>query len=101
MSKYSKGFTFGLLSGALIGSVFAVLYAPDKGKNTRDKLSYRLSHYLDELNQLLKKLRADKQKYVSEAKEKGNQVIQDAQQKAEDLIAEAEDLLRSINESQN
>ncbi|MDZ7690283.1 MAG: hypothetical protein U5K69_03855 [Balneolaceae bacterium] len=31
MSK-SKDFTLGLISGALVGSVIALLYAPDQGK---------------------------------------------------------------------
>jgi len=97
MSK-SKDFTLGLISGALIGSVVALLYAPDKGSNTRDMLSYRLSNYLDELNQLLNKL-ADEKEAMSEAKKKGDMVVEDARQKAEDLIKEAEDLLGSIEET--
>ena len=97
MSK-SKDFTLGLLSGALIGSVVALLYAPDKGSNTRDMLSYRLSNYLDELTQLIDKL-SDEKEAISEAKKKGDLVVEDAKQKAEDLIKEAEDLLGSIEDT--
>lgn len=97
MSK-SKDFTFGLLTGALIGSVVALLYAPDKGSNTRDVLSYRLSKYLDELSQLIDKL-SDEQEMISEAKRKGDLVVEDARQRAEDLIQEAESLLDSIEDS--
>ena len=98
MSK-SKDFTVGLLSGALIGSVVALLFAPDKGSNTRDILSYRLDNYLDELSQLLEQL-SDEKKMVSDAKKKGNLVVEDARQRAEDLINEAEDLLGSIEETE-
>lgn len=97
MSK-SKDFTLGLLSGALIGSVVALLYAPDKGSNTRDMLSYRLSNYLDELTHLIDKL-SDEKEAISEAKKQGDLVVEDAKQKAEDLIKEAEDLLGSIEET--
>ena len=97
MSK-SKDFTLGLLSGALVGSVVALLYAPDKGSNTRDIISYRLSTYIDELSQLIDKLSEEKAS-ISEAKRKGDLVVEDAKKRAEDLIHEAEDLLGSIEET--
>lgn len=97
MSK-SKNFTLGLLTGALAGSVIALLYAPDKGSNTRDIISYRLSNYLDELNHLINKL-SDEKEAISDAKQKGDLVVEDARKRAEDLIQEAEDLLGSIEDA--
>jgi gas vesicle protein len=97
MSK-SKDFTLGLLSGALVGSVIALLYAPDKGENTRDVLSYRVSSYLDELSHLIDRLSEEKAS-ISEAKRKGDLVVEDARHRAEDLIKEAEDLLSSIEDN--
>lgn len=94
----SKDFTLGLLSGALVGSVIALLYAPDKGSNTRDVLSYRLSKYGDELSHLIDRLSHEKEA-ISEAKRKGDEVVEDARQRAEDLIQEAEDLLGNIEEA--
>lgn len=99
MSK-SKDFTFGLLSGALIGSVIALLYAPDKGSNTRDVLSYRLSSYLDELTHLIDRLSEEKEA-ISEAKRQGDLVVEDARHRAEDLIREAEELLHTIDDPSN
>ncbi|WP_018128436.1 YtxH domain-containing protein [Balneola vulgaris] len=92
----SGNFLAGLLTGALAGTVLALLYAPDTGKNTRDKLSYQLSNYRDELNDLIEQLRAEKQHLISEAKDKGDKVVLEAKQKADDLIKEAEGLLESI-----
>ncbi|SMO91943.1 YtxH domain-containing protein [Fodinibius sediminis] len=97
MSK-SKDFTLGLLSGALVGSVVALLYAPDKGTNTRDVISYRLSTYIEELSQLIDKLSNEKES-ISEAKRKGDLVVEDARKRAKDLIHEAEDLLGSIEQT--
>lgn len=94
----SKDFTLGLLSGALVGAVVAILYAPDKGSNTRDVISYRLSNYLDELTQLIDKL-SDEKHAISEAKRKGNEVVEDARKRAEDLIKEAEGLLSTIEDT--
>jgi len=97
MSK-TKNFAFGLLSGALVGSVISLLYAPEKGSNVRDILSYRLSFYLDELSQLIDQL-SDEKASISEAKRKGDLVVEDARKRAEDLISEAEDLLGSIEQA--
>ena len=51
MSKGSNLFAF--LSGAAVGAIVGILYAPDKGENTRDKLSYRLDKYKEMLESLL------------------------------------------------
>lgn len=96
MSSSGKDFTIGLVTGALIGSAVAILYAPDSGSNTRDKISYRLSSYVDELNKLIDELKNEKEKYVSDAKQKGNDVVSDAKKRADDLIREAETLLENI-----
>ena len=95
----SSNFIVGLLSGALAGTILALLYAPDTGKNTRDKLSYRLSEYLEDLNELIDQLKEEKEILVSEAKEKGDKVVLDAKNRAETLINEAEDLLHSIEKA--
>lgn len=99
MSK-SKDFALGILAGAAVGSVIALLYAPDKGSNTRDMLSYRMSTYIDELSQLIDKLSEENQ-MISDAKKKGDLVVEDARQRAEDLIKEAEDLLGSIEKTKS
>jgi gas vesicle protein len=101
MSSTGKGFTLGLVTGALIGSAIAILYAPDSGSNTRDKISYRLSSYVDELNQLIEKLQKEKEKFSSDAKQKSDDVVSDAKKRADDLIKEAEALLDNIERKGN
>ena len=44
MSQSTKTLLSFLL-GAATGALLGILYAPDKGSNTRDKLSYRLDKY--------------------------------------------------------
>ncbi len=93
MSK-TKDYTLGLVSGAILGSVFALLYAPDKGSNTRDIISYRLSNYMDEIRRLIDELSHEAK--TSDAKKKSDLVVEDARQRAEDLIKEAEDMLQEM-----
>lgn len=96
MSSSGKDFTLGLLTGAIIGSAVALLYAPDSGSNTRGKISYRLSSYADELDKLINQLKNEKEKFTSDAKKKSDDVVTDAKKRADDLIKEAEALLQNI-----
>lgn len=95
----NKEFTFGFITGAIVGSAFALLYAPDSGSTTRGRISYRVSSYGDEINNLIRKLKAEKEKFSSEAKQKGDDVVSDAKKRADDLIKEAESLLENIEKS--
>ncbi|MCC5943171.1 MAG: YtxH domain-containing protein [Balneolaceae bacterium] len=99
MSRSGKGFIIGFFTGAAIGTAAALLYAPDSGSNTRGKLSYRVSSYGDEINNLIKKLKAEKEKFTSDAKQKSDDVVTDAKKRADDLIKEAEALLDNIEKT--
>ncbi len=96
MSKSTRNFTFGLLSGAVIGAGIALLFAPETGSNTRGMISYRLGKYREDLKRLIGELQQEKEKMISEAKQKGDEVVLDAKQRADDLIREAEELLENI-----
>jgi gas vesicle protein len=100
MSKRSnRWITF--LAGAGIGAAFGILYAPDTGKNTRDKLSYQLFKYKEELEELVKYLKDGKNLPFNEAKSEGNKVISDAKNKAENLLSDVNKLIEQINRDSN
>ena len=45
MSKNSTNSFISLLVGLMLGGILGILFAPDKGNNTRDRLSFRLDRY--------------------------------------------------------
>ncbi len=95
MSKFSNGFIAGIFTGAALGTIVGILYAPDKGQVTRDKLSYRLNSYVGELESYINRLRSHREELSSDAKAKGDKVVLEARRQADELIAEAEQLMRS------
>jgi len=91
-SKILLTFLLGAVSGALIG----ILYAPDKGSNTREKLSFLLEKYRKQLEELLEELMHVKDAPSSQAKTDGERVIKDAKDKAEKLLHDVDDLIGQI-----
>lgn len=97
MDKFTKGFLLGVFGGAIIGAATALLLAPEDGKTLRNRLSFRLSSLMDELDEIQFKISQRKQIIGNnEAKIKGDKVVAEAQKRAEDLIREAEDLIKAI-----
>ncbi|QDH79080.1 YtxH domain-containing protein [Echinicola soli] len=100
MSKQSNSILAFVL-GAGVGAAFGVLFAPDSGNNTRDKLSYQLSKYKAELEDIIQDLMKGKDLPLNEAKSEGKKVITDAKNKAENLLTDVNKLIDQINKENN
>jgi len=95
MDKNSNSFLTFLL-GAATGAVIGLLFAPDKGSNTRDKLTFMLDKYKSELEDLINGIIEGEEQPASMAREKGKKVINDAKEKAEKLLEDVDDLIDQI-----
>jgi gas vesicle protein len=85
------------MSGAAVGATAGLLFAPEKGRETRSWLSYRLEKYRDTLADLLEQLVDNRNMMPTTAKSEGQRVIQDAKDKAEKLLGDVDSLINEIN----
>lgn len=96
MAKSGGNSFLAFIAGAIVGGVVGILYAPDKGSNTRDKLSYQLDKYKIKFEEILNDLLKGKELVDSEAKVEGEKIISDAKQKAEALLDDVNGLIDQI-----
>jgi gas vesicle protein len=97
MGKKSSNALMAFLAGAAVGTILGILYAPDKGSNTREKLSFRLDKYKKVLEDFLNDIVSGKESpLASEAKSQGQKVVSEAKDKAERLLEDVDELLEQI-----
>ncbi len=89
-----------LLTGAAIGAGLGILYAPDKGANTREKLGKEAKKAQKKMNQQLKETsyslseKAQSAKYSFE--QKLNDTLSSASYKADEILLAMEDKLEAL-----
>ena len=95
MSKSSKTL-LAFLTGVATGAVIGILYAPDKGENTRNQLTYKLHKYREQLQKLIADLLDGQDLPESLAKTESKKVVNEAREKAEKLLSDVENLMGQI-----
>jgi gas vesicle protein len=97
MSKKSGNTLLAFLVGAAAGVAIGILYAPEKGSVTREKLSFKLDKYRKMLQDLVNDLIEGKETpLTSEAKNQGQKVVDETKTKAEKLLDDVDSLLEQM-----
>lgn len=98
MNKGTVSF-LSLITGAALGLAVGVLFAPDKGSNTRGRVSYNLFRFKASLEDLLNELQSEDLP-ESAARSEGERVILDAKSKAEELLRDVDALIGQIKKEE-
>jgi gas vesicle protein len=102
MSKKGDNLLMVFLAGAAAGAILGILYAPDKGSNTREKLSFQLDKYKKMLEDYLANVVAGKEPTLStEAKSQGQKVVSETTDKAQRLLDDVDELLEQLRGNRN
>lgn len=97
----NTGQTFlALLTGAAIGAGIGILYAPDKGTNTREKLSKEAKKAQKRLNKQVRETSQNLSERAQKARlsfeQKLNDTLSSASYKADDILLAMEDKLEAL-----
>lgn len=89
-----------ILTGAAIGAGIGILYAPDKGSNTRDKLSKEAKKAQKKLNKQINETSHTLSEKAQQARvsfeQKLNDTLSSASYKADDILLAMEDKLEAL-----
>ncbi|RZT00050.1 YtxH domain-containing protein [Aquimarina brevivitae] len=99
----NQGNTFlGILAGTAIGTILGILYAPDKGVNTRRRIAEEASHAKDRFVENTYQFRDQVAENIAHRKESLDSqieaVVSNASYKAEDIITTMEKKLAELKE---
>jgi gas vesicle protein len=100
MASHTGQTLLALLTGAAIGAGIGILYAPDKGSKTRDKLSKETKKAQKKLNKQIQETTSNLSSKAQKARLSFEQKLEDtlssASYKADDILLAMEDKLEAL-----
>jgi len=79
----------GVLAGVAVGATLGILFAPDKGTNTRRKISRKGDEYADELEQKFNEFVEGLTAKFEDMRDEATRIAENGEHKVDKLVAEA------------
>lgn len=87
---------WGIIFGAISGFAVGLLLAPEEGTKIRRKIAYQLDHLSEQIADLIEKSLSPED--VGDARKDGQALVNEAQEKAEQIRDDIDSLLGEIRE---
>ncbi len=94
--RKNSGSIIALFLGTVVGTIVGILFAPTRGTNVRELLSYRVKNYVKRLQELITTLSYTQNTASSQAKAAGQEVIDETIHKAKQLLQDANELATQL-----
>lgn len=91
--KLAKGLLVGFLSGAVVGGVLALLYAPKPGRELREDIRRKGGEFAGDVEGFLRDAQMKSKELINEGRQVSTSLINDAKAKADTLLKDAETML--------
>ncbi|MFA7229315.1 MAG: YtxH domain-containing protein [Melioribacteraceae bacterium] len=88
-----KGLLIGFLTGAAVGSIIALLFAPKSGKELREDIKNKSQDFIEDADEYISKAKDKASQLINEGKKKSEKLVADTKEKVDTLLGEAEKIL--------
>jgi gas vesicle protein len=88
-----KGLLIGFLTGAAVGSIIALLFAPKSGKELREDIKNKSQDFMEDAETYLANAKDKASQLINEGKKKSEKLVSDTKEKVDALLGEAEKIL--------
>lgn len=96
--KGNNGFLLGLLTGGVIGSLAALLYAPKSGKELRQDIVTKKDELLEETDRIIDNAKTRASEIIAEGRKKAMMLIDEGRKKVESFTESGENMLTNGKE---
>ena len=101
MAENSKGEFWAFVAGALAGGIVALLYAPAKGEETREKVRATTGELYDKGEEFYIHFRAEAEKLIAEGKKMIDEISTTGKEKYEETIHKLEETKEKLEQARD
>ena len=99
VGKAVRAGVWGILLGGAAGFALGLLLAPEEGQKIRRRLAFHLEQLSRQLGSFLEQVTADEN--GSDARREGNELVEDARQRAQKIRADIDALLGEVQKGRS
>lgn len=94
----TKGVFIGLLTGAAVGSIITLLFAPESGNELRKDIKTKSQGFIGDIDQYILKAKDKVSQLILDSKKESDKMVVETKVKVDSLLNEAE---RLLNDAKN